>query len=160
MSRPRILLPAFVCLMAVAAIAAAPASHVPKTNTRDAVMTYVKDAAAIVAKSGPSCDTFASPRWRSGDDYIFVIGPDDKLVCHVRPDMIGKPQSAITNAEGDKVGERIAKMGVADGKGWVDYLWSRPGKTTDEPKSSYVMGVSGPDHKHYVVGAGAWDLKK
>jgi methyl-accepting chemotaxis protein len=159
MNRSRILLLVSVCVIAIVAIAAAPVSHVPKANTRDALIAYVKDAAAIVQKSGPSCDAFASPEWRSGDYYIFVLGPDDKLVCHPKADMIGKLQSDIVNSIGDKVGERILKMGMADGKGWVDYLWARPGKTNEEPKSSYVMGVMGPDKKHYIVGAGAYDLK-
>jgi len=159
MNRSRILLLLSICVIAIVAIAAAPASHVPKANTRDALIAYVKDAAAIVQKSGPSCDTFASPEWRSGDYYIFVLGPDDRLVCHPKADMIGKPQSDIVNSKGDKVGERIVKMAMADGKGWIEYFWARPGKTDEEPKSSYVMGVIGSDKKHYVVGAGAYDLK-
>ncbi|HSP15729.1 MAG TPA: cache domain-containing protein [Thermoanaerobaculia bacterium] len=158
MNRSRIFL-VLVCLAAVLLLAVSPASHVPRANTKQAVMAYVQDAAKIVQKSGPSCATFASNEWKGGDYYIFVIGPDQKTVCHPNPEMVGKPSGEIVNAKGDKVGEKIVKMGMADGKGWVDYLWNKPGKTNDEPKSSYVMGVAGPDGKHYVVGAGGWDLK-
>lgn len=160
MNRSRIFLSIAACFVASIVIAADSMSHVPKANTRDAVAAYVQDAAKIVQKSGPSCETFASKEWRSGDYYIFVLGPDDKLLCHPNPAMVGKAQADITNSKGDKVGEKILKMGTADGKGWVDYLWARPGKTEEEPKSSYVMGVKGPDGKHYVVGAGGYDLKK
>ena len=160
MNRVRILVPLLLCLVSMLAIAAAPASHLPKANTRAAVMAYVQDAAALVQKSGPSCDTFAKPEWRSADYYVFVVGPDDKLVCHANASLIGKPSADIKNKSGDNVGEKIVKMGMADGKGWLEYLWTPTGKTADETKSSYVMGVTGPDHKHYVVGAGAFGLTK
>ncbi len=161
MTRSKVLLSVSACLIiAMAAIATASPSHLPKANTRDAVVAYVQDAAKVVQTSGPSCATFASALWTAGDYYVFVAGADGKTICHPRADLVGKPLSAIVNAKGDKVGEKILKMGTADGKGWVDYLWARPGKTVEEPKSTYVMGVTGPDHKHYVVGAGAWDLKK
>ncbi len=161
MTRSSVLLSVTVCVVgAMAAVAAAPMSHLPKANTREAVVAYVQDAAKVVQKSGPSCATFATPAWKAGDYYIFVAGPDGKTVCHPKADLVGKPMAGIVNSKGDKVGDKIFKMGMADGKGWVEYLWSRPGKTVEEPKASYVMGVNGPDHKHYVVGAGAWDLKK
>jgi cytochrome c len=150
----------FAFIASVTLIAAAAANHLPKTNSRQAVQTFVEDAAKVVQKNGPSCAAFAGNDWRGGDYYIFVIGPDQKTLCHPKPEMIGKPSTEIVNAKGDKVGDMIVKMGTADGKGWIDYLWTKPGKTTEEPKSSYVMGVTGPDGKHYIVGAGAWDLKK
>jgi len=159
MSRRWILVSILVCFTATIAFAAG-ATHVPKANTKKAVAAYVQEAAKVVQKSGPSCATFASSDWKSGDYYIFVVGPDQKLVCHPKADMVGKPYDQIVNAKGDKVGERIVKMGMAGGKGWVDYLWPKPGQTVEEPKSSYIMGVTGSDGKHYVVGAGAWDLKK
>jgi signal transduction histidine kinase len=160
MTRSAVLLSVTACVVgAVAAVAAAPASHLPKANTREAVVAYVQDAAKIVQKGGPSCAAFATPAWTGGDYYIFVAGPDEKTVCHPRADLVGKSMGDIVNSEGDKVGDKIYKVGTA-GKGWVEYLWARPGKTTEEPKSTYVMGVNGPDHKHYLVGSGAWDLKK
>ena len=152
-------LPVFV-LVAVCLIAAASPSHLPKAKTREALAAYVKDAAAVVQKSGPSCDAFAKPEWRSADYYVFVVGPDDKLVCHANASLIGKPSADIVNKGGDKVGEKIVKMGVADSSGWLDYLWPPKPGASEETKSSYVMGVTGPDGKHYVVGAGGFGLAK
>ena len=155
MNRLRILVPVFLCLVAVT-----PALFYPKENTRAAVKAYVQQAADLVQKNGPSCDTFSNPQWRSGDYYIFVVGPDDRLLCHANASMIGKLSADIVNSSGDKVGENIVKMGTGKGKGWLEYTWPRPGKTVDEPKSAYVMGVTGADGKHYVVGAGAYGLTK
>jgi hypothetical protein len=160
MNRSRILVPVFVCVIAVVAMAAAPPSHLPTANTRAAVMAYVKDAATVVQKNGPSCDAFAKPEWRSADYYVFVSGPDNKLICHANASVIGKSAADVVNKNGDMVGAKITKMGMADGQGWLDYLWTPTGKTTEETKSTYVMGITGPDHKHYVVGAGGFGLAK
>ncbi|HEX7137697.1 MAG TPA: cache domain-containing protein [Vicinamibacterales bacterium] len=150
-----------LCLVAVvvAAAALAATSHLPKTNSRAAVEAYVKEAAAIVQKDGASCATFASPEWKSADYYIFVSGPDSTLVCHPNAAVVGKPASSIVNKKGDKVGEMIVAKGKDNGQGWVEYMWMPPGKTTEELKSTYVIGVTGPEGKHYVVGGGGFNLK-
>jgi signal transduction histidine kinase len=143
-------------LVATAALAA---SHVPKTSTHAAIKAYVEAAAKIVQKDGPSCATFASPEWRSGEWYIFVDGPNDEVLCHLKPEMVGKPSTSIVNAHGDKVGAMIAAKGKGNGSGWVEYLWTPPGKTAEALKTTYVVGVTGPGGKHYVVGAGGWNVK-
>ena len=142
------------------AILVAATTHLPKANTRAAIQTYVEEAAKVVRTSGPSCAMFASPQWRGGQWYIFVNGPDDKIVCHLRADLIGKAPSVSTNAKGEKVGAMINAKAAGNGKGWVEYLWAPPGKTAEDLKSTYVMGVTGPDGKHYVVGAGGWNVAK
>jgi hypothetical protein len=118
MNTARRLLPLLACLIATAVLATS-AGNLPKTNTRDAIKSYVVSAATIVRKSGPSCATFSSPEWRGGDYYIFVLGPDGALICHPTGAMIGKPASTIVNAEGVKVGEMVAAKGRARAQaGW------------------------------------------
>lgn len=146
-----------VSLIAAAAFAAV--SHLPKANTRHDIQQYVEDAAKIVQKNGPSCATFASPEWRGGEYYIFVDGPDNRIVCHANAAMIGKSSASVVNAKGQKVGEMVAEKGKGNGKGWVEYYWTPAGKTTEELKSTYVVGVTGPDGRHYVVGGGGWNVK-
>ena len=158
MNRRTLLVSILVPLVAVVATAKS-TNHVPKANTHAAVKKYVEQAAAIVKAHGPSCATFASSSWRSGDYYIFVLDGKDKLVCHPNAGLIGKAQADIVNAKGDKVGVRLVEMARGTGKGWVDYSWPRPGESKESSKSSYVMGVKGPGGKHYVVGAGGYDLK-
>ncbi|HSY47850.1 MAG TPA: cache domain-containing protein [Thermoanaerobaculia bacterium] len=159
MNTARRLLPLLACLIATAVLAAS-AGNLPKTNTRDAIKSYVVSAATIVRKSGPSCATFSSPEWRGGDYYIFVLGPDGALICHPTAAMIGKPASTIVNAERVKVGEMVAAKGKGTGSGWLEYQWPQPGQTVEQPKSTYVIGVTGPDGKHYVVGSGGWNVKE
>lgn len=135
-------------------------SMVPVNNTREEVASYVNRAAAIVARSGPSCDTFSQPAWRSGDWYIFVTGFDRRIVCHATPSMIGRDDSQIVDANGNRVGDMLfAAANSPVGHGWAEYVWPRPGQTTPVPKSSYVVRVTAPDGKQYYVGSGGYDLK-
>jgi len=150
----------FLVTAVVAAAALAASSHLPKSHSRAAVEAYVKEAAAIVQKDGPSCATFASPEWKNADYYIFVSGPDDTLVCHPSAAVVGKPASSVVNKKGEKVGDMIVAKGKDHGQGWVEYMWLPAGKTAEEMKSTYVMGVTGPGGKHYVVGGGGFNLKR
>jgi cytochrome c len=135
-------------------------SYTPKTNTREAVKAYVDRAAKQVARHGPSCAEFKEKNWASGDYYVFVIGPDNHLVCHPNASMVGKMNTEIVDANGKKVGEELAEAANGkEGHGWVDYVWPRPGQTKPVPKSSYAEKVKGPDGKWYVVGAGGYELK-
>lgn len=131
----------------------------PATNTRDAIVAYVNSAADVVAKKGPDCGTFKQSAWMSGDYYIFVLGPDDRLICHSNAQLIGEPASSVIDVNGTHVGDAlVAAAASAEGHGWVDYVWPRPGTTIPVPKSTYVTRVTGPDGKRYVVGAGGYNL--
>src|SRR5882672_10741123 len=94
---------AAVLLMGFFATAAIAKSHVPSKNTHAAIKAYVKQAAAVVAKKGPSCDAFSGKDWSSGDYYIFVLGPDEKILCHPNASLIGKNNLDVTDANGKKI---------------------------------------------------------
>lgn len=133
----------------------------PRAATHDAVVAYVDRAAALVAKSGASCDTFSAPAWFSGEWYIFVFDADRNAACHpAQPAMVGKSASEIVDPNGKRIGDlMMAAAGGAEGKGWVDYVWPRPGESKPVAKSAYVVSVTGPDGKKYVVGSGGYELK-
>jgi hypothetical protein len=156
MIRSRISLCLAVSLVVGTAAAGSPApvNHVPKANTRAAIQAYVRDAARLIATNGPSCESFASPVWRSGDYYIFV---DGKTICHPDPAVVGKSINEIVSSKGDKVGEKISKASLT--ASWTDYPWKRPGQKVEEPKSTYAMRAKGPDGTVYLVGSGGWNLK-
>lgn len=134
-------------------------SYTPASNTRAAVKAYVKEAAKMVAKHGPSCEMLKSKDWMSGDYYIFVTGPDDKLVCHPNASMVGKAAADIVDKNGKKVGAALVAAGHKKGGGWVEYVWPRPGQTEPVAKSTYATRVKAPDGKWYVVGGGGYELK-
>ena len=153
-------LPVVLSLALLAGCATSSKTMLPAANTRDAVMSYVNRAAAVVAKNGPSCETFSQPTWMGGDYYIFVIGPDNRVICHPNGQLIGKLQSEIIDANGMRVGDALGSTAAsAAGHGWVNYVWPRPGTTAPVAKSTYVTRVTGPDGKSYVVGGGGYALQ-
>ena len=150
---------AAIALLALCASAAIGGSYTPKANTRREIKKYVHAAAKHIAEHGPSCSEFAKREWRSGDAYIFVFGPDKKILCHSDPSLIGRPASQIIDANGKKVGDMIVAAGMKFGGGWVDYVWPRPGTTRPVPKSTYAEHVKSPDGEVYIVGSGGYGLK-
>ncbi len=146
--------------LALFLLAGCASSYTPRANTRADIVSYVNHAASVVAKNGPSCDTFNQPNWMSGDWYIFVDGPDGRLICHPNAQMVGRSNADIVDVNGKRVGDAITAAGISpEGHGWVDYVWPRPGQTTPVAKSTYVTRVTGPDGKMYLVGAGGYELK-
>lgn len=106
-------LPVVLSLVLLAGCATWSKTMTPAANTRDAVMSYVNHAADVVGKSDPSCDTFRQPMWMAGDNYIFVIGPDNRLLCHPNTQLIGRLQSEIIDANGMRVGDALGATAAA-----------------------------------------------
>jgi signal transduction histidine kinase len=149
-----------VILVGLVATAAIAKSNVPTANTHTAIKSFVQQAAKVVAKKGPSCETFTTNDWKGGDYYIFILGPNDKIVCHPNPSLVGKMNSDVVDATGKKIGVEIAANARKKGGGWTEYVWPRPGTTTPQvPKMTYSTRVKGPDGKWYVVGGGGYELK-
>ena len=136
-------------------------SNTPRAATRDEVVAYVNRAAALVSKNGVACETFSTPSWFNGDWYVFVFGPDHKSLCQpAQPAMIGRDASTIVDPNGKRIGDAmIAATSGAEGKGWIEYMWPRPGQTTPVPKSTYLVAVTAPDGQKYVIGSGGYELK-
>lgn len=137
-------------------------SYTPAQNTRENVVAYVERAAALVGREGPTaaCATFHEPRWRGGEWYVFINGIDNVLVCHPeRPDLVGGDQTNLRDVNGVYLArEMSARAADPDGRGWVEYMWARPGETTPVRKSVYVVAVTAPDGKRYVVGSGGYEM--
>lgn len=156
----RNLIPVVLTLVLISGCGTSSKTMTPSANTHDAIMSYVNNAASVVAKNGPSCDTFSQPAWRSGDYYVFVVGPDNRILCHPNAQLIGKPQSDIVDVNGVRVGDALTSAASSPaGHGWAEYVWPRPGTTTPVPKSTYVTRVTGSDGKAYMVGGGGYELK-
>ena len=138
-------------------------SYVPRTNSRQALVDYVERAAALVAREGPAaaCSTFSNSNWMGGDYYIFISrAEDDVVVCHpVNAELVGVSQTDLRDANGKYMVRDMRTVATGpSGRGWVEYRWARPGQTTPEPKSAYVVAVTAPDGKRYVVGSGGYNL--
>lgn len=148
----------FLASFALLGIACA-TSFVPTSNSSAELKRYVSEAARLVEVQGvAACGAFHEPKWKAGEYYVFVTSAETNVtVCHpVRDDLVGQDQTNLQDANGKYfIREMLEVASGPEGKGWVDYVWPRPGETTPAQKAAYVVSVAGPDGKRYVVGSGA-----
>jgi cytochrome c len=85
------------------------------------------------------------------DLYIFVIGPDKKVVAHATdPSQLGADLMTLTDADGKPFGREMIETATEAGS-WVDYKWRNYQTGQDEPKSSWVVKAEG-----YIFGSGVY----
>ena len=73
------------------------------------------------------------------DGYLTVLDYDANMVMSpVRPELNGTNVGGIKDANGGHPFRDIAMLARDQGKGFVNYVWPRPGTKQPEPKLSYV----------------------
>ena len=78
-----------------------------------------------------------------GKEYVWVNDMQPKVVIHpIKPELEGKDMSDMKDPNGKRLFVEFVNAVKADGAGYVDYLWPRPGSTEPEPKRSYVKGFA------------------
>ncbi|CAG9183016.1 methyl-accepting chemotaxis protein [Cupriavidus pinatubonensis] len=77
---------------------------------------------------------------RFGDDgYFTLMRSDTEVLMHpFKTDMIGKKMEDMKDPNGTYLFRDIAAIGKGAGKGFVNYLWPKPGAEVPQPKLSYV----------------------
>ena len=93
--------------------------------------------------------------WKQGSTYLFVFTTDGTFVLHgASPEFEGQNMIDLEDANGVKILQELIAV-VADGGGYVEYLWPNPQieEDTGSPKVSYAIPYSalGQD---FVLGSG------
>lgn len=91
------------------------------------------------------------------DSYVFALTADQAItVAHpVKPKLIGKNLLHIKDVNGVMLFAEFARIGKSDsGKGWVDYMWPKPGDKTPSSKHSYMEKVPG---MNVIMGSGYYE---
>lgn len=128
--------------------------------TPQQIIDKVKEGAALVAKEGKG----AFLKFRGKDSpfifagtYIWIHDKDGVMQMHpVKPKMETKPLLGLKDANGKAFFVDMNKV-AADGGGWVDYQWPKPGSKEPTLKVSYVMEAKHGDEV-FIVGCGVYDL--
>jgi methyl-accepting chemotaxis protein len=67
-------------------------------------------------------------------NYFFIVDMDGMMMVHPeRPELVGKIQSGLQDADGKKIIEEILKAAQKEEAGFLQYRWAKPG--TDIPVS-------------------------
>ena len=84
----------------------------------------------------------ATLRYGAGD-YFFVQDMTPRMLMHPTvPQLIGKDQSDAKDANGKLMSVEMRDVVKQSGKGFVDYMWPRPGSETPLPKLTRVVGFA------------------
>lgn len=109
------------------------------------VVDIVEQAAARLARD--PAGTTALLRDPTGpflakDEYVFVLDDDGKAIVHPGfPNLEGKNLMDVEDSEGKAFVREMFDVAEAQGAGWVDYMWPKPGESASTQKSTYVKRV-------------------
>jgi diguanylate cyclase (GGDEF)-like protein len=92
---------------------------------------------------------------RYGDkEYFWINDVNLKMVMHpVRPELDGKDLTNTQDPKGKYLFRDFVNVSKANGSGFVDYLWPKPGEDAPVPKVSYVRLY---DAWGWVLGSGVY----
>ena len=111
-----------------------------------AIETYdAQGAASFAAMTAPSTE------FVDRDLYVFVIGPDNRLVAHgASAELIGGDVTTLVDSDGRTFGREFVERATPEGA-WVDYTWIDPLTGEDTEKSSWVVL-----HDGHIFGTGIY----
>ncbi len=71
--------------------------------------------------------------------YFWINDLDAVIVTHpIKPELNGKDMASYKDKNGKQIFSEFAKVAKNDSEGFVDYVWSKPGYDTPQPKVSFV----------------------
>lgn len=87
-------------------------------------------------------------------EYFWIHDMNDLMVMHpIKPALDGQKLDQMKDKNGKFFFVEFNKVVKAQGAGFVDYLWPKPGSQDDVPKISFVMGF---EPWGWVVGSGIY----
>ncbi len=127
--------------------------------TRDEVVTKCMEAAKMIQDKGIEAAKTAIGNkkgqfvWK--DTYVFLMDMDAKMLAHpIKPELTEKETLIkVTDTDGKPLFLEFVELANSRGKGWVDYMWPKPGQEKPAAKSSFIYRVPGTQ---YFVGAGIY----
>ncbi len=147
---------AAAAILTMAVPATSQTAPTPSERTR-AIEALVNKAAALVERRGRAAFSEfrrADSEWWFGDTYLFAYDENlNVLLNPAFPAREGTNPSGGTDANGKAFHDEFLKVVRAQGAGWVDYMFPKPGETRASQKWSYVKAVM-IDGRPGIIGSG------
>ena len=145
-----------VAMLVMATLTSAQGSP-PSSAEADRIQALVEKAAALVEARGVAAFAeFRKPEsdWWFGTTYLFAYDHElNVLLNPAFPHREGTNPSGETDANGKAFHDEFLETVQAQGSGWVDYMFPRPGESVASQKWSYVKAVD-IDGATAILGAG------
>ncbi|MCX2740899.1 cache domain-containing protein [Pontibacter anaerobius] len=126
---------------------------------REYVVDMVSRAVTAVEQQGKDAFNLlrdpAGP-FRVKDAYIFIIGMDGvEILNPAFPNLEGRDLLDMKDTQGKLLNQEMIRMVQAQGAGWMDYMWPKPGENVSTQKSAYVHKAK-LQGKDVMVGCGVY----
>ncbi|GAB2739829.1 methyl-accepting chemotaxis protein [Nocardioides pakistanensis] len=90
----------------------------------------------------------------SGEEYFWINDMHPTMVMHpMKPELDGTDLTENADPDGKHLFVEFVKVVQAEGAGFVDYQWPKPGAEEPQPKVSYVAGY---EPWGWVIGSGVY----
>ncbi|MFT3940251.1 methyl-accepting chemotaxis protein [Rhodopseudomonas sp.] len=74
-----------------------------------------------------------------GGEYFFIIDMNNKMLMHpTSAKLVGQDLSDLRDPNGKPIVASLTELARKDGRGFIDYVWPKPGTDKPQPKLSYV----------------------
>ncbi|ATP30699.1 methyl-accepting chemotaxis protein [Chromobacterium violaceum] len=138
-------------------------------DRHDQVRTQVENAASLVAMHEQQAAAGLVPEAEAqkmamrelaslrfdGDEYFFTLDRNLKWLSHgMNPKLVGKDMHGVKDGAGANIGALFEDaMRKGGGKGFVNYVWDKPGASAPQPKLAYFQTTP---RWGWVVGTGLY----
>ncbi|MEN6079418.1 methyl-accepting chemotaxis protein [Chromobacterium piscinae] len=138
-------------------------------DRHDQVRSQVENAASLVAMHEEQAAAGLVPEAEAqkmalqelarlrfdGDEYFFTLDRNLKWLSHgVNPKLVGKDMHSVKDGAGANIGALFEQaMRSGGGKGFVNYVWDKPGASSPQPKLAYFQSTP---RWGWVVGTGLY----
>ncbi|MFB0825802.1 methyl-accepting chemotaxis protein [Chromobacterium violaceum] len=138
-------------------------------DRHDQVRTQVENAASLVAMHEQQAAAGLVPEAEAqkmamrelaslrfdGDEYFFTLDRNLKWLSHgMNPKLVGKDMHGVKDGAGANIGALFEDaMRQGGGKGFVNYVWDKPGASAPQPKLAYFQTTP---RWGWVVGTGLY----
>jgi signal transduction histidine kinase len=87
-----------------------------------------------------------------GEMYIFALSMDNVMLAHPHEYSIRRMNvNNVKDSSGTPLFQKFKEVVEKDSKGWVDYMWGKPGAAQPSRKRSFVQRVPG---ENIYIGCG------
>ena len=130
-----------------------------ESATKEEVVAKCEAAALLIQDKGIEAGTQAIGNkegefvWK--DTYVFLMDLDGKMLAHpIKPALTEQDNVLqVADTDGKPLFVEFVQVAGGEGKGWVDYMWPKPGEEKPSAKTTYIYRVTGTP---YFVGAGIY----
>jgi cytochrome c len=150
---------AYLLLIAALMLSLAGPTWAGGSATQDEVVAKCQEAAKFIHDKGVDAaikaigDKSGPFVWK--DTYVFLMNMDGKMLAHpIKPELTQKESLVeVKDSAGKPLFLEFIELANSKGKGWVDYMWPKPGQDQPAAKTSYIYRVP---ETQYIVGAGIY----